>query len=357
MVARRTAPDRNTIQDKEGASPMTGTTAAHRRTLGRSGLSAGAVGLGGWAIGGHFILDGKPDGWGEVDDAQSIRAIHLGLEMGASLIDTADAYGTGHSEEVIGRALAGRRTDAIVATKFGFTHDRATRTLNGIDVSPAYIARACAASLKRLATDHIDLYQIHVGELADDQADAAGEALEKLAEKGAIRFWGWSTDNAGAARRMLKFPHFVAVQQELNVFVDGPEMLALCEESNLASLNRSPLGMGFLTGKFGAGARLSPTEVRGAGHGWVRFFREGQPHPEYLRRLDALRALLQTGGRTLAQGALGWILARSPNTFPIPGFKTEAQVRENLAAMEKGPLPASTMAEIDAILAEEMEPS
>src|SRR5690348_13226718 len=115
------------------------------RRLGRSGLSAGAIGLGGWAIGGHFTLDGKPDGWGEIDDQQSIRAIHLGLEMGASLIDTADAYGTGHSEEVIGRALAGRRRDAIIATKFGFTYDRSTRSLVSTDVTPAYIERACAA--------------------------------------------------------------------------------------------------------------------------------------------------------------------------------------------------------------------
>ncbi|MCT7373793.1 aldo/keto reductase [Chelativorans salis] len=333
--------------------PLSTISATSRRPLGRSGLSAGAIGLGGWAIGGHFIFEGKPDGWGEIDDEQSIRAIHLALEMGASLIDTADAYGTGHSEEVIGRALAGRRGDATIATKFGFTYDRAARTLLGMDVSPSYIEKACSASLQRLRTDQIDLYQIHVGDLTDDQADAAGEALERLAEKGAIRFWGWSTDNAAAAERMLKFPHFVAVQQELNVFTDGPDMLAMCEENNLASLNRSPLAMGFLTGKFAADAHMPSSEVRGAGHGWVRFFQNGRPDPDYLRRLEAVRELLQTGGRTLAQGALGWILARSPATFPIPGFKTEAQVRENVGAMEKGPLPAAVMAEIDQVLKRE----
>ncbi|MBB4186421.1 aryl-alcohol dehydrogenase-like predicted oxidoreductase [Sinorhizobium terangae] len=326
-------------------------SAASRRPLGRSGLSAAPIGLGCWAIGGHFTLNGKPDGWGEIDDEQSIRAIHLGLEMGASLIDTADAYGTGHSEEVIGRALRGRRGDAIIATKFGYTHDRAARALVGTDVSPAYIERACAASRERLATDHIDLYQIHVGELRDDQADAAGETLERLAEKGAIRFWGWSTDNAAAAKRMVKFPHFVAVQQELNVFIDGPEMLAMCEGNNLASLNRSPLAMGFLTGKFGPQMRLPPSDVRAAGHSWVRFFEDGRPRADYLDRLARVRELLKSGGRTLAQGALGWILARSPSTFPIPGFKTEAQVRENLAALEKGPLPEATVAEIKTLLA------
>ncbi|AWM26311.1 aldo/keto reductase [Sinorhizobium fredii] len=321
-----------------------------RRPLGRSGLSAGAIGLGGWAIGGFFTLNGKPDGWGEVDDEQSIRAIRLGLEMGASLIDTADAYGTGHSEEVIGRALSGRRGDAIIATKFGYTYDRAARALVSTDVSPAYIREACAASLQRLATDYIDLYQIHVGQLSRDQADAAGETLEKLVEEGAIRFWGWSTDNAAAARRMVKFPHFVAVQHELNVFTDGPDMLALCESNDLASLNRSPLAMGFLTGKFGRETRLPANDVRAAGHSWVRFFEDGRPRADDLQRLGEVRELLTTSGRTLAQGAVGWILARSPNTFPIPGFKTEAQVRENLTALEMGPLPAATMAAIDTAL-------
>ena len=328
----------------------TDTAAIARRPLGRSGLSAAPVGLGGWAIGGFFTLNGKPDGWGAVDDEQSIRAIRLGLEMGASLIDTADAYGTGHSEEVIGRALSGRRGDAIIATKFGYTYDRAARALVSTDVSPAYIKDACAASLQRLGTDYIDLYQIHVGELSADQADAAGETLEKLVEQGAIRFWGWSTDNAAAAKRMVKFPHFVAVQQELNIFTDGPEMLAMCEGNDLASLNRSPLAMGFLTGKFRTDTRLPPNDVRAAGHSWVRFFEDGRPRADHLQRLAAVKELLQTGGRTLAQGALGWILARSPNTFPIPGFKTEAQVRENLATLEKGALPATVMSEIDALL-------
>jgi len=326
-----------------------------KRPLGRSGLSAAPVGLGCWAIGGPFIMDGRQDGWGEVDDEQSIRSIHLALDLGANLIDTADAYGTGHSEEVIGRALAGRRGDAIVATKFGFTHDRSTRTLTGIDVGPEHIRTACAASLQRLATDHIDLYQIHPGELDDDAAERAAEALEKLAESGAIRFWGWSTDNAAAARRMLKYPHFVAVQQELSVLCDGPQMLELCEAENLASLNRAPLAMGMLSGKFTAQSRLPTSDVRGAGHAWVRNFENGRPKPEVLAQIDALRELLTSGGRTLAQGALGWILARSPATLPIPGFKSEAQVRDNLGALEKGPLPAAVMAEIDAVLSRPVE--
>lgn len=327
------------------------------RPIGRSGIAASAIGMGCWAIGGPFLLDGRPDGWGDIDDAQSIRAIHLALEMGATLFDTADAYGTGHSENVLGQALKGRRADAVIATKFGFTYDSEAKALLSTDVSPAYVQWACAQSLQRLGTDYIDLFQIHVGDLSDAAADAAGAALEKLAESGAIRAWGWSTDDAAKAARMVKFLHFAAVQQELSLFRDGPDMLDLCARENLASLNRSPLAMGMLTGKFTAASTLPGSDVRAAGHSWVRFFKDGKPLPEALARIEAIRELLTSGGRTPAQGALGWILARSPHTMPIPGFKSEAQVRDNLGALEKGPLPAATMAEIAAILAGLDEPT
>lgn len=326
-----------------------------KRKLGPRGPEVGAIGMGCWAIGGHFVFEGRDDGWGQVDDAQSVRAIELALDLGANLFDTADAYGTGHSEAVLGSALKGRRGEAVIATKFGFTYDEAAKVLKGPDVSPAYIDWASAQSLRRLGTDYIDLYQIHVGELDADSADRAGEALEGLAEKGRIRAWGWSTDNAAAARRMLKFPHFAAVQQELSVLCDGPDMLALCAEAGLASLNRSPLAMGMLSGKFTAGSRLEAGDVRAAGHAWVRFFADGRPRPETLARVEALRDLLTSGGRSVAQGALGWNLARSPHTIPIPGFKTEAQVRDNLGALDRGPLPAAVMAEIDVILNKEIE--
>ncbi|UYN99194.1 MAG: aldo/keto reductase [Devosia sp.] len=320
------------------------------RELGRTGRMAGAVGMGCWAIGGHFTLHGLNDGWGDVDDAQSVRAIHTGLDLGATLFDTADAYGTGHSEDILGIALRQRRHEVVIATKFGFTYDRSTRALGDIDVSPAYIETANARSLERLGIDCIDLYQIHPGELTDDQADAAAEALEGLVERGRIAAWGWSTDNAEAARRMLVYPHFAAIQQELNVLHDGPDMLALCAETGLASLNRSPLAMGLLSGKFSVKTQFKTDDVRGAGHAWVRHFHNGRPAPEVLARLSDLRDLLTSNGRTPAQGALAWLLARSPHTFPIPGFKTEAQVRDNLGALDKGPLPAAIMADIDRVL-------
>jgi len=320
-----------------------------RRRLWNSS-NAARVGVGCWAIGGPFLLDGRPDGWGDVDDAQSIRALELAADLGATLFDTADVYGTGHSETVLGRALAGRRDQVLIATKFGYRYDEASQRVAGTDVSPAYIEKALGASLRRLGTDHIDLYQIHVGELDDGAADAAAEKLERLAESGTIRAWGWSTDNAAAAGRMSGHRHFVAVQQELSLFHDGPEMLALCEANNLVSLNRSPLAMGVLTGKFDRGTVLPASDVRGAGHAWVRFFHNGRLLPEFRARLEAVRELLRSDGRSLAQGALGWNLARSPATIPIPGFKTETQIRDNLGALEKGPLPPGIMAEIAALL-------
>lgn len=318
------------------------------------GLSVPRIGIGCWAIGGPFFMDGRADGWGDVDDRQSLRALALAHDLGARLFDTADAYGTGHSEEVLGEAF-GNRSDVVIATKFGFTHNRATRELTGTDVTPAYMEKALAASLQRLRRSHIDLYQIHVGDIADADADRLAGALEKRAEAGDIGAWGWSTDDAREVARMLAFPHFRAVQQQLSLFHDVPELVALCDEHGLANLNRSPLAMGFLTGKFTETSRLPADDVRAAGHSWVRDFQDGRPTPEALRRLAAVRDLLTTGGRSLAQGALGWILARSPQTLPIPGFKTEAQIRDNLGALQKGPLPADIMDQIAEVLA--LEPA
>ncbi len=128
----------------------------------------------------------RNDGWSDLDDAQSIRALQIALDLGASLFDTADAYGTGHSERVLGVALKSRRDEAIIATKFGFTYDEAKRALLSIDVTPRYIDWANGQSLKRLGVDQINLYQIHPGDLTETQADTAAETLEKLVEAGRI---------------------------------------------------------------------------------------------------------------------------------------------------------------------------
>jgi aryl-alcohol dehydrogenase-like predicted oxidoreductase len=320
------------------------------RVLGRSGIPAGAMGLGCWAIGGPFWLEGRADGWGDVDDDESIRAIHRAIELGVRFFDTADVYGTGHSEEVLGRALAGRRHDAVIATKFGYTFDAESRQATGVDVSPAYVRRACAASLRRLGTDVIDLYQLHVGLLPRPQAEEVAGVLDDLRAEGLIRAYGWSTDDPDCARLFARMPYCTAIQHNLNVFEDPPELLGLCEQHDLASVNRTPLAMGFLSGKFGADSRLPADDVRAAGHDWVRYFEDGRPKQEWLDRLAAVREVLTSGGRTLAQGALAWIWGRSERTIPIPGFKSVRQVEENARALDLGPLTAAQTAEIDRVL-------
>jgi aryl-alcohol dehydrogenase-like predicted oxidoreductase len=147
------------------------------------------------------------------------------------------------------------------------------------------------------------------------------------------------------------YPHFAAFENDFNVFTPAAELMRLAEEKGKVSISRLPLAMGLLTGKFKPDQSLNGDDVRAQAHPWLRFFKDGKPSATYLEQTAALRDLLQTGGRSLAQGALGWILARSPVALPVPGFKSEAQVTDNLGANEKGPLPASVMAEIDAVLA------
>src|SRR5215813_5035937 len=154
------------------------------RVLGRSGIEVSEIGFGCWAIGGPFTMDGRPDGWGAVDDGESVAAVRRAMHLGITFFDTADVYGAGHSEEVLGRALAGHRDEVVIATKFGYTFDAGRRVIAGEDTSPGYIRRACQASLRRLGTDRIDLYQLHVGDLAAGRAQEVAGTLDELAADG-----------------------------------------------------------------------------------------------------------------------------------------------------------------------------
>lgn len=314
------------------------------RTLGRSGIAVSGLGMGCWAIGGPAWRDGKPIGWGDVDDAESVRAIHKALDLGVTLFDTADIYGAGHSERVLGGALAGRRSQVVIATKFGQLFDESTRQAIGRDASPAYIRRACDASLRRLKTDYLDLYQFHIGDYDLERAGEVRETLEELAAAGKIRAYGWSTDDPVRARFFAEGQHCAAIQQRFNIFEGNAETLAVCEAAGLGSLNRGPLAMGLLTGKFTADSTIPQNDVR---FGWDL---KAGAQAERLQKLAALREVLTQDGRTLAQAALGWLWARSNVTIPIPGFKTVSQVAENAAALRLGPLSADQMAEIERIL-------
>ena len=324
---------------------MTTTTKAFQRTLGRSGLQVSAMGLGCWAIGGPWYwLDG-PGGWGDIDDNESIRAIHAALDLGINVFDTAANYGTGHSERILGRALAGRRDRAVIATKFGFVVDEAAKRVSlRTDDHLLHVRQECEASLRRLNTDVIDLYQLHVWDYPLERVPAMVELLESLVSEGKIRYYGWSTDSVEGARLFAQGEHCVAIQHDLNVILDAPEMLALCEELDLASINRSALARGALSGKYTQDSVFPQNDVRNDSWSRDHFF------APTLSQLDTIRAILTSNGRSLVQGALAWIWARSEKTIPIPGFKTVAQVEENAKAMESGPLTVEQMKEIDTIL-------
>ncbi len=323
------------------------------RRLGTNGPVLGAMGLGCWAIGGPVTEnDGRTIGWGPVDDKESVRAIEKGLDLGVTFFDTANVYGRGHSERLLGRTLKGH-DEVLIATKFGFNMGEQGDREGGLKVRPAEIRSACQASLRRLGRDHLDLYQLHVGSLSDAEADAVAGELEELQRAGLIRHFGWSSDVPAQAARWAARGTCSALQFACNVLEDKPEFFALCEENSMTALIRSPLASGFLSGKYGPDPLLPPDDWRtqSTALGWGDLFRpDGSAEPRWLARLDALRGVLTDGGRSLVQGALAWLWARSPTALPIPGFKTPAQVEENVGAIRYGPLPAGHLRRIDEIL-------
>jgi aryl-alcohol dehydrogenase-like predicted oxidoreductase len=252
-------------------------------------------------------MDGRPDGWGEVDDDESVAAVRRAVELGVSFFDTADVYGAGHSEEVLGRVLPGRRDEVVIATKSTCT--------------------SCTW-----------------GSFRPCRRRRSSAPLEELVAGGLIRAYGWSTGDPQRAAEFAGGAHCAAIQHPLNVLAGAPDLLAVCDVHGLASVSNSPLAMGLLTGKYGPASQLPPDDVRAA-QPCVGSFTGGRPAPAWLARLDAVCEVLTSGGRTLAQGVLGWLLARSPRTIPIPGIRTVAQAGQNAAVLRLGPLPAAEMAE------------
>lgn len=322
-----------------------------QRVLGRSGIQVSAMGLGCWAIGGPFWNGDEPQGWGEVDDEESIRAIHCALDHGITFFDTANVYGAGHSELVLGKALAGRRSAVVIATKFSSIFDETTRQVTGQSAEPADIRSACEDSLRRLNTDVIDLYQFHNNGYPAEQGEPVRDALEALVQEGKIRAYGWSTDFPDRAEVFAQGPNCTSTQLQLNVLEDNAPMIALCEKYNLAAINRGPLAMGLLTGKYTAVTKPGIDDVRGEkSPGWMKYFKQGKPDPDWLEKVQAVRKILTLDGRTLSQGALAWLWARSRVAIPIPGFRTVAQVEENTRALELGPLPSDQFAEVERLM-------
>ncbi len=310
------------------------------RIIGRSNLQVSAVGMGCWAIGGPWWKGDQPVGWSQVDDNESVRAIHRAMDLGVTFFDTADVYGCGHSERVVGKAIAGKRDQLVIATKFGQMFNEETKQGIGANVTPAYIKQACDASLRRLNMDVIDLYQLHVKEVDAAQAVIVRETLEELVAAGKIRWYCWSTDEAPSARIFAAGKHCAAIQLRFNIFEGNDETMRVCEEQNLAAIIRSPLAMGLLTGKFDKTTKFPADDVRSARYDF------GGKHAGEIDKLAKIRGILTRDGRSLTQAALGWLWARSEKTIPIPGFKTVAQVEENAGALEFGALSQAQMQEI-----------
>ena len=334
-----------------------------KRKLGRSNIEINALGLGCMEMGGRMkdqesfaaLKENQPMFYlGAVDDDESIRSIHFALDAGINFFDTAPAYGAGHSERVLGRALAGRRDKAVIATKFGKRIDEADHRFGRYESVREIITnirKESEDSLRRLMTDTIDLYQFHQLDLKlDDFAEEVIGILERLVSEGKIRWYGWSTDDPASARIFAQAEHCTAIQHNLNLIEDAPMQLSLCDEFNQASIARGILGMGFLTGKYTAEnyqSLLSPDDYR---------LRAGSYFLSLLPNLENVRDILTSNGRTVAQGALAWAWARSERTIPIPGFRTLSQVEENIGAFDFGPLTVSQMGQIEILLGRSKSP-
>jgi aryl-alcohol dehydrogenase-like predicted oxidoreductase len=321
------------------------------RILGRSGLEVSAIGMGCWAIGGPWRLvgdDGRsiPAGWGEVDDDESLRAIGAALDAGVTFFDTAANYGAGHSERVLGKALAGRRQEVVIATKFGYRVDEEARRVEG-DGSKVRenLASDCEASLRRLGTDYIDLYQLHVGDYDVDEAKELRDGLEELVSEGKIRWYGWSTDDAGRAAVFSEGEHCAAIQFAYNVLSEKFAVRSLLESADVAGIARSPLAMAILTGKITPDTQFAEDDVRANLH------LGEDPNACLLQVAEVMRDTLTVDGRTAAQGALAWILTSDPRIVPIPGARSAGQVAENAAALDRGPLSMDQMVRLEGLRA------
>lgn len=309
------------------------------REIGRLGRHVSAVGLGCWQLGAD---------WGNVDEGDALAVLHGAADAGVTFFDTADVYGAGHSERVLGRAIAGHRDEVVVASKWGNVFDEETKMLTGSDTTVEYLNTAIRATLDRLGTDYLDLYQLHPAPSVAEAA-ALADGCEELIAQGLIRGYAWSTDDPERAAAWAGRPGCVAVQHECSVLIDAPELLAICEQHGIASVNRTPLAMGLL-GRRDHSRPTTGADIRSAAPEWLRFFDNGVPTPEWASRTDSLREILTADGRTLAQGALGWLWARSPQTIPIPGFRNVEQAEQNAGALAHGPLRAEQMREIAALL-------
>ncbi|MEU2172665.1 aldo/keto reductase [Nocardia sp. NPDC019219] len=270
---------------------------------------------------------GMSHGYGAADDEQSIATLHHALDLGITLLDTADFYGAGHNEELIGRAVAGRRDDVVLATKFGFANRLGEPTR--IRGDAAYVREACEASLRRLGVDHIDLYYLHRVDPQVPIEETVG-AMVELVRAGKVRHLGLSEASADTVRRAHAVHPIAALQSEWSLWTRDleAEILPVCRELGIGLVPFSPLGRGFLTGKYSSVEGLADNDVRRS----QPRFAEGNLERN-LAIVAKLNELAAAKGVTAGQLALAWVQHRGDDVVPIPGTRRQRYLEENLAAL------------------------
>ena len=287
--------------------------------LGGSGMSVARMGLGCW---------GMSDAYGRADRSEAIATIRLAVEMGISLLDTADVYGGGDNEKLIAEAIKGLRSQVVIATKFGFVGDEhGNLTVCG---KPEYVRQACEGSLQRLATDVIDIYHLHRIDPEVEIEETVG-AMADLVREGKVRALALSEVSAQTLSRAEKIHHISVLQSEYSLFSKEIEndVLAMCREAGTAVLAFSPLGRGFLSGQIVCESQLEKGDYRA---GLPRF--QGQNLQKNLEILGKIRAMAEEKNLTASQLALAWLLNQGKDIIPIPGMKRRKYLHENLAAMD-----------------------
>lgn len=305
------------------------------RDLGKTGIKVSVVGFGAWAIGGASEASSAPLGWGRTSDDESLAAIRRARDLGVTFFDTADSYGFGRSESLLGIVLSRHRQDVVIATKVGVVRGGGGELKK--DFSRQHIFHAVDGSLKRLRTDYIDLYQMHNPTIDELRREEIQDAMERLQDAGKIRFWGVSVTTPEEGLEVVRNGWGHALQVLYNVLNQAPatELLPLAKEKGYGVIARVPLASGLLTGKFRHDSVFPQDDLR-------QNFLTARRLQEALERVDEAKSIIGGSAPSLAVGALRFVLADPAVSTTIPGARNVRQVDMNAAAAE-GVLPADVV--------------